>query len=328
MKCIKLGIIGCGVATTDLHWPALQQLPQMFTITAVCNHTEPKARRFAQTVGIVPYLLDYHDLLRRDDVEAVSIVLPYHMNYPVTKDALDAGKHVLVEKPITAELAEAEKMVALPERYPLVAMVAENFRYRPVFQKVKACIQRGEIGRCYSALWNILMRIDSKYAAVPWRRGNRYPGGLATDGGVHYIAALRLLLGNITEGIAAGSSIDPDLGGFDTFSFQFRTESEVSGVVNIYYSVSGHAEDRLLLIGTEGSILVEPGRIVIKKDHEADRSEDLEEDIGYRAEYEDFHLAITTGAVPAATFFESYQDLRTMLLAVESVHSGCRFRQG
>ncbi len=327
MKPVKLGIIGCGVAATDLHWPALHQLGDMFRITAACNHTEAKARIFAEMVGNVPYCLDYRELLMRDDVEAVSIILPYHLNYSVTKAALESGKHVLVEKPLAAQLPEAEKMIALADRYPLVAMVAENFRYRPLFMKMKAQLERGVVGRCYLSLWNILMKLDSKYAETKWRKGNCYPGGLAVDGGVHYIAALRYLLGNITGGIAAGDSIDPSLGCIDTFSFQFTTVLGVSGVVNICYSVHGHSEDRLLLLGTKGTIVAEPNRIVVRKDDEADIIESIEVDIGYRGEYEDFYKAITTGNRPTATFLESYEDLKTMLQAVASTHDDHRLAQ-
>ena len=97
---IKLGIIGCGIAAKKLHYPALKKLKDRFTITAVCNHTEKKAKEFSQMVGGVPYTLDYRELLAMEDVEAVAIVLPIHLNRLVIADALKAGKHVIAEKPI------------------------------------------------------------------------------------------------------------------------------------------------------------------------------------------------------------------------------------
>ena len=111
MNKIKLGIIGCGIATKELHWPALQKLKDKFEITMVCNHTEPKAKDFARIVGGVPYVLDYRELLQNSNVEAVDIILPIHLNYQVTKDALEAGKHVIVEKPIAANLEQAKEML-------------------------------------------------------------------------------------------------------------------------------------------------------------------------------------------------------------------------
>ena len=111
MKKVKLGIIGCGIAAQSLHWPALQKLKDKFEITVICNHTEKKAKDFSKILGGVPYVLDYHDLLQRSDVEAVDIALPIPLNFQVTKDALLAGKHVIVEKPLAANLSEAKMML-------------------------------------------------------------------------------------------------------------------------------------------------------------------------------------------------------------------------
>ena len=63
MEPVKLGIIGCGIAARKLHWPALQKVGGRFKIEMVCNHTEKKAQSYAELVGKVPYVLDYHDLL-------------------------------------------------------------------------------------------------------------------------------------------------------------------------------------------------------------------------------------------------------------------------
>ena len=131
MEKIKIGIIGCGIAARDLHLPALNRLKDKFEITAVCNHTIDKAKSFSDLVGGVPYFKDYHDLLNRQDVDAVDVVLPIGLNPKVTHDALRAGKHIMVEKPLAANLEDARKMLDLEKQYPQTTMVAENYRYRP-----------------------------------------------------------------------------------------------------------------------------------------------------------------------------------------------------
>jgi len=65
MNPIKLGIIGCGIAARELHFPALQKLQDKFSITVVCNHSEPKAKSFAEMAGGVPFVLDYQELLKK-----------------------------------------------------------------------------------------------------------------------------------------------------------------------------------------------------------------------------------------------------------------------
>ena len=88
---IKLGIIGTGLAAKTLDLPALKRLSNKFEITTVCNHTEKKAKEFSELIGGVKYYLDYRELLKDENVEAVDITLPIDLNYKVTVDSLKSG---------------------------------------------------------------------------------------------------------------------------------------------------------------------------------------------------------------------------------------------
>ncbi len=326
---VKLGIIGCGIAARELHYPALKKLKDKFEITVVCNHTEPKAREFAALVGGVPYVLDYHELLQRDDVEAVDIILPIHLNFQVTKDALEAGKHVILEKPLAANIDEAGEMLSFPEKYDLVMMVAENYRYRPTFHRLKELLAENVIGKIFSVFWNIFYHVDTKnkYARTKWRIQHQYPGGFITDGGVHNIAALRYLFGDFESGHAFVKSINPAIGRVDTFSLQFRTKSGVDGVFNDFFSSHGYSENRLIVLGDEGSLVVENNTISISKDGEAPIVENIDDDDGgYYNEFVDFYNGIREGQPVLSTFEESYRDLEIILQALESAERKVRVR--
>lgn len=320
MRPVRLGIIGCGIAARELHWPALKNLRQQFEITVVCNHTEPKAREFAAMVGGVPYVLDYREVLQQPDVEAVDIVLPIHLNCTVTRAALAAGKHVIVEKPLAANLDEANEMLAFEKRFAQVKMVAENFRYRATFHRVKELLIAGEIGTPYAVFWNVFYWVDrhNKYARTQWRIQHQYPGGFITDGGVHNIAALRYWFGNIISGIAFTRSIHPEIGKLDSMSFQFSTESGVAGVFNVFFSSNGYAENRIIILGSEGSLVIEGNSITSKKAGTADRTEIIEDDGGYQGQFEDFYRAIRHSTSVISSFAEAYQDLITIFSALES----------
>src|SRR5947199_6931127 len=116
LRPFRLWITGTGLEVELLHWLALRQMPDRFTVAAFANHTRPKAEHFAGYSGtpIDRYHEDYHDLLRRDDVEAVLIALPIPLNYTVTREALAAGKDVICEKPAGVNLAEGQAFLALP----------------------------------------------------------------------------------------------------------------------------------------------------------------------------------------------------------------------
>ncbi|NOZ63209.1 MAG: Gfo/Idh/MocA family oxidoreductase [Calditrichaeota bacterium] len=325
---IKLGIIGCGIAARDLHYPALQKLKDKFEITVVCNHTEPKARDFAELVGNIPYVLDYHELLQRDDVEAVDIILPIDLNFQATKDALEAGKHVMLEKPIAANLDEADEMLAFPEKYPLVMMVAENFRYRPTFRRVKDLLSAKVIGEVYSVFWNVFYHVDrsNKYAMTEWRINHKYPGGFITDGGVHNIAALRFLFGDFEGGHAFVKSINREIGEQDTFSLQFRTKSGVDGVFSDFFSANGYSENRMIIFASEGSIIVSDNSISILRQGKKTQLETVDDDGGYYDEFVDFYHAVRNGQRVIATFQESHRDLEIIIQALEAAERKVRVR--
>jgi predicted dehydrogenase len=321
MEKVKLGIIGCGLASKELHLPALLRLKDKFEITAVANHTEPKAKEFSEIFGGIPYYLDYRKLLKDSNVEAVDIALPIDLNYKVTKDSLEKGKHVIVEKPVAGTLSEAKKMLSFPDKYDRVMMVAENFRYRKVYRKVREILSERRIGRPYAAMWNLYyhVAVESKYASTEWRRHHKYPGGFMNDAGVHNVAALRLLFGEITSVNAFTRDINPAIGTPDTMSMQFETSENVVGVYNIFFTVKGHWEDKLLIFGDKGSIEVNTNKILLKKDGEADIEIDANDDHGYYAEFDEFYNAVKNGSKVFSTFAEGYKDLEVVLTALRSV---------
>jgi len=328
-KPVKLGLIGCGIAATELHWPALQRLRDKFELVAVCNNSETKAREFSQMAGGIPYFLDCSELLAGPAIEAVAIALPIYLNYQTTKMVLEAGKHVLVEKPIAANLAEAEAMLQLDRRYDLVKMVGENFYYHPVFLKVKRHLENGHIGEPYAAFWDVFRYLDlnSKYAKTKWRIDHKHRGGFVTDGGIHNIAALRLLFGDIVSGQAFTKSINPDIGKMDTLSLQFSTESGVEGVLNLFNSSNGYLRNQLVILGTEGAIQVRnAANIVVTSGGSAQQDEETVANTSYVAEFLDFYSAIREGRTPVSSFRRAFRDFQILLQAYDSSGQAGLFR--
>ncbi|TCL61918.1 putative dehydrogenase [Hydrogenispora ethanolica] len=319
MEPIRLGVIGCGIAARILHWPALQQLKEQFTIQAVCNHTEPKAKDFAALVGGVPYFTDYQKLLEDPAIEAVAILLPVHLNAQAVKDAVRAGKHVMVEKPLAASLEEAKELVELSRTCPQVTLVAENFRYRRLFDKAAAFLQDGTIGAPYAVFWNCFkhMTTDNQYAQTQWRIRHRYPGGFITDGGVHNMAALRDLFGTLTVTAAFAKCINPAIGELDSLSFQFNAAHSVQGVFNIFFSSNSYLEDRLLIMAQEGCMIIENNTLTVKRNGQTEYEEQFAEDKGYFEEYQDFFQAIRTGSPVKSSFAEAYADLEVIISALD-----------
>ncbi len=327
MDPIKLGVIGCGIAAKKLHWPAIKELSDQYEITCVCNHTEPKAKEFAEMVGGVDYVLDYHDLLAREDVEAVDIILPICLNYQAVKDSLAAGKHVMVEKPLAGSLEQAEQMVEFETDYPgQVMMVAENFRYHPVFLHVRRRLESGQIGKVHSVFWNNFMFFhQSPYMHTQWRLDHEHIGGFVVDGGVHNMAAIRDLFGDITCGRAFTRQVNPGIGKMDGISLQFETEQGIGGVFNNYFTANGFQESRLIVIGMEGTLTVEQDAVTVNRQGKDSESEKIQSMFGYRGEFENFYGAIRKGEKVVSSFYEAYKDFEVLAKAILAAQKGESF---
>ncbi|MGD8781709.1 MAG: Gfo/Idh/MocA family oxidoreductase [Ignavibacteria bacterium] len=320
MKKIKLGIIGTGIAAEHLHLPALLKLKSKIQIAKVCNHAEEKAKRFAKLAGSVPYATDYREILNDPGIDAVDILLPIVLNYKVTKEALKAGKHVLVEKPIAANLAEAKKMFKFPGEYNKVMMVAENFRYKKIFRKAKSLLDKNVIGKIYSLKYDVFHNVseNNMYAKTKWRKNHKYAGGFITDGGVHFIAGIRYLLGEITSGTAYAVSVNNKIGELDTLNLQFEMDNNVNGTFNMYYSSRGYQGDRVLIFGEKGTLEINGSKVFVRKEDKPVKEYDCKDDGGFYSELNNFYNAITKGEKIIGTFEEAYKDLNVVMGALKS----------
>jgi len=317
---IKLGIIGTGLAAKNLHLPALRKLEDKFEITAVCNHTEAKAVEFSKLVGDVRYYLNYKDILADENVDAVDITLPIDLNYKVTVEALKSGKHVFLEKPLAASLIEAKKMLSLKRKYHQVMLLAENFNYRKVYNSVKDLLKQKSIGKVYAAQWNVfyLVTSDKDYGATKWRQQHKYAGGFMLDAGVHNIAALRMLFGEVKSVAAFTDSINPSIGKPDTMSVQMIFNSGIKVIYNLFFTVKHHWENKFLIFGSKGTIEANDDKISLKLKDENSETIDCSDDGGYTDEFLDFYYAIKKKTKVSYSFYDGYEDMRVVFAALKS----------
>ena len=117
-----MGIIGCGWAGS-LHAAAIQKLRAKIHLAAACDRIPQKAEALAGTYGIAAHASDYAGILNRETLDAVSLCLPHHLHAEAAIRAAEAGLHVLVEKPLSATLEEADRMIEAARRYGVLLMV-------------------------------------------------------------------------------------------------------------------------------------------------------------------------------------------------------------
>ncbi|WP_338597826.1 Gfo/Idh/MocA family oxidoreductase [Saccharopolyspora sp. SCSIO 74807] len=189
MSPVRLGVLGCSAIARRRSLPAAAEVPELVT-TAVASRTREKAERFAAEFGATA--TDYESLVSDPDIDAIYLSLPNSLHHEWTRRALDAGKHVLCEKPLTGSAAATRELTALADEKRLVLRENFAFLHHPVHDHVRRLLDQGRIGplRTFTATFGIppLPGEDIRYSA-------ELGGGALLDVGVYPLRAALLLLG-------------------------------------------------------------------------------------------------------------------------------------
>jgi predicted dehydrogenase len=143
-KKTTVGVIGCGYWGPNL----LRNFAENETaeLRWMCDLDAKRLDAMGRRYPATETTTDYKSLLADPKLDAVAVATPVWTHFNFAKDALEAGKHVLVEKPLTANVAEAEKLIELAERFSLTLMVDHTFVYHGAVRKIKEIVQSGELG--------------------------------------------------------------------------------------------------------------------------------------------------------------------------------------
>jgi predicted dehydrogenase len=144
---INIGIIGLGYWGPNLVRNFYSTLESRVAIC--CDIREERCQKIARLYPGIECTQRAEDVLSRPEVEAVAIVTPVRTHYALGKQALRAGKHVLVTKPLTVDVAQAQELVDLAEEKGVVLQVDHTFIYHPAVEKLKDILVRGELGDVY-----------------------------------------------------------------------------------------------------------------------------------------------------------------------------------
>jgi len=324
---IRLALIGAGIFARDTHLPALAALGDLFHVSAVYSRTLANAEALAARLPAPAVASDDLDaVLARDDVEAVNIVLPIPQLPDAVRRALDAGKHVISEKPVAPDVATGRALLAhYAEHADRVWMVGENYRYEPTYLRAAEIVASGAIGRPGVAVWPIQidMTPSNKYYHTAWRRSNTFPGGFLLDGGVHHAAALRLILGEIASVSAIAGSIRSDLPPWDTLQAALAFASGTTGVYSLTYAQAAPWEPALDIVGDAGALRVRLGALELTSGGATQRSE-LPAPRGVVEELRAFAAAIRDGAPHRNAPAQAVQDVAVIEAMLRSAETGAR----
>ena len=208
MKNIKVGVCGLGFIG-PAHVEALRRVPGI-EVVAISDLNPDIARQKAEMLGVEHYYGTFYELLRHPGIESIHICTPNNLHYPMTKAALEAGLHVVCEKPLAMTVKEARELVDLAEKKGLVNVTHFNIRYYPLIRHMRAKRKEGQLGEIYSIIGSYLQDwlfydTDYNWRLEPDKSGN---SKAVADIGSHLMDLLEYISGlTITEVLADFNTI-------------------------------------------------------------------------------------------------------------------------
>ncbi|MGI8497883.1 MAG: Gfo/Idh/MocA family protein [Gemmatimonadaceae bacterium] len=339
---LSLALIGYGNVARKIHLPILTAAPDA-TVVAIAE-VNPEHRREAERAspGSV-CVADYHAILARPDVEAVLIALPTAMHRDAAIAAFAAGKHVYLEKPLAATLAEGREVLAAAQRVDVVAMVGFNYRDHPLYQRARRLVRSGRIGKVISIRTAFS---TARHDLRAWKGSRGTGGGVLLDLASHHMDLLRWLLPTeITTVSAETRSIDSE---DDTAALQLAIGNDI--VAQSFFTFGGVEEDRIEIHGSAGKLTVDryrssdveitaplargrasaavmaPTRALAGLPHVIRKLRSRGHEPSYRVALERFIAAARTGTPAKPDFVDGYMSLAVIDAAERSARSGFAVR--
>jgi predicted dehydrogenase len=229
---------------------------------------------------------DYRAICRDPGIEAVIVATPPHLHHAMALAALEAGKHVLCEKPMARNLAESRDMQRIADRVGAVAMVNFQHRFLPVRQRVKMLIDEGFLGepRAATVVVHHSSLNDPHGRAWGWLMEQDKAGGMLGASGAHYVDNLRWWFGEV-KGVAGALATLvphrrlPDSSGMakvdadDNVAVILRFANGALGTVHVSATTAVDDEEELLLSGSRGVLRIRNGLLVGAREGEIDLRE-------------------------------------------------------
>ena len=257
---VRVVLVGCGWFACVAHIPALKRLEGegRIKLVGLCSRSEASTKRAAGLYARqdLKHYLSLEDVAQDPDVDLVDLTLPIDVMPGAIKLFLSAGKHVISEKPGAPSVATGIELMEHHARLerPVVWAVAENWRFKKTTQMVEDIVASGVLGEIRFADFTYLS--FQKPDNQRWRRSPGYAGGYILDHGVHFIALLRKIAGEIEEVSASVSQRVAYLPPADSATAILSFASGAEGAYRLTFAAPYSAGDQgLRLTGSNGTLL-------------------------------------------------------------------------
>ncbi len=259
MEPVRFAIVGCGVIGQS-HARFLEAVPGA-QLVAVADVIPERARALAENHGCDWYD-NVEDLLRRDDVEVVNVCTISGTHADVAIPALEAGKHVVVEKPLEITVERCNQIIEAAERTGRKLATIYQYRFEVPYRKMRAAVQEGKLGRLTMGdMYMKIYRSQAYYDAGGWRGTWKYDGGGALmNQGIHFVDQIQWIMGGISAVKAYTGTLAHRMETEDTAVAAVRFRNGALGVIEATTTAFPGLWSRLEVTGDRGAIALENGQ--------------------------------------------------------------------
>lgn len=251
---VRVGLIGFG-AWGKCHAQAIAKT-QGAELLAIAAHSDASCHAARQAFPGAYVCSDYQQLLARDDIEVVDVVLPSHLHHRAASAVLDAGKHLLLEKPMCLSLDECDDLLRRAAEGERIVAIGHELRLSSLWGRVHAMIEDGYVGRPQYALVE-LSRKPYRLGSGGWRYDIGRVGNWILEEPIHFFDLARWYLGSAgtpQKVYAAANSRQPDHPELqDNFSAIMQFSGDVYAVVSQTLSAFEHHQT-VKVSGTDGAL--------------------------------------------------------------------------
>lgn len=199
-KSFGYGLIGCGWVASAHAWGVEAGSEEGVRLVAVSDLDLERATKLGNSFNAETVYEDYRDVLRRDDISAVSVCLPDFLHHQVVIEAAEAGKHVLCEKPLAMSVSEADEMLATCEAAGVKLGMIMNHRYAPDNIRTRHALRSGAIGDQLIGSIVHSSGLSGPSGGSPWRgKMNRAAGGVLSTQAIHFLDLLLWFMGPVAS---------------------------------------------------------------------------------------------------------------------------------
>lgn len=317
---IPLALVGCG--KFGLHLASKVANSHLARVTVCYDAVLENAERAAALVHAEP-VPKLGDLWAREDVRAVLVATPNAQHRPLAVAALQAGRHVFIEKPIANTVADAEAITAAATIHNKILAIGHNGRRKPGHRAMKRMLSENRLGRIVAAEANFSRNALREIDESSWKfSAEECPALPLTQLGIHHIDTLRYLLGEVTEVTSLMGRVLISGDNFDNTATLFRFQSGVlASLVSSYASASDY---HIRIAGEKGILHCEGGQELTLLDAGGggpkpvaiEPVDDLLEEV------EEFARCIRTGGAPEVGADEATAAVRILQAAIRSAVEG------